>query len=105
MASAYKKLYQGQVPAAATLLYTVPSLTQTIIKHMSLVNTSAGAVTIRLWHDGSANGNAILPPVSLGAGEFGEFDGDVVMEAGDTLYAQAGSANAITLTAHGMEFA
>lgn len=103
MAETFKKLYQGQVPATATTLYTVPAVTQTIVKHIRAVNTSGTARTIRLWHDGTADANAILPPVSLAPGEWAEFDGSILAEAADTISGQASAATAITVTIYGLE--
>lgn len=103
MAETWKKLYQGQVGSSATTLYTVPGATEAIIKHIRAVNTSGTARTIRLWHDGSADANAILPPVELGPGEWGEFDGSILAEAADTISGQAGAATAITVTIYGLE--
>jgi hypothetical protein len=103
MAEAFKKLYQGQVPSSATTLYTVPGSTQAIIKHIRVVNPTGTARTIRLWHDGTADSNAILPPVSIGAGEWAEFDGAILAEAADTISGQAAAASAITVTIYGLE--
>ena len=47
MAETYKKLAQGQLPSSAGTIYTVPSGTSTIIKHIRLVNTDSSARTAR----------------------------------------------------------
>lgn len=103
MADTYKRIYQGQPSTSSGVIYTVPSGTQTIVKSIKVVNTSASATTIKIWHGGSANSNAILPAVSIDAGGFAEFDGTITMAAADTLTAQAGAATAITLTVYGLE--
>lgn len=103
MANTYKKLAQVQAPNSVGAIYTVPASTQTIIKHIRVVNTSGGAVTIKLWHDGTTDSNTILPAVSIAAGEWAEFDGTILMEASDTLQAEASAATSITLTIYGLE--
>ena len=103
MAEAYKKLYQGQPGTSAATVYTVPGSTTAIVKHVRAVNTSGATTTIKLFHDGTADANVILPAVTLGSGEWCEFDGAILMEAADTLAAQAGAATSITLTVYGLE--
>lgn len=105
MASTLKKLGQQTLTGSGTqdTLYTVPGSTQAIVKHISVVNYSASACTIKMWHDGTANSNLILPPVSIDAGGFAEFEGEIVMEAADTLKAEGGAASSITITLHGVE--
>ena len=103
MADTYKRIYQGQLSTASGVVYTVPSGTQAILKSIRIVNTSANATTAKLWNGGSADSNVILPPISIDAGGFGEFDGTLTMTAGDTLVAQAGANSSITLTIYGLE--
>jgi hypothetical protein len=105
MPDAFKKLAQAELAQApsTTTLYTVPAGVQAIIKHMKAVNSTAGAVTVKMWHDGTADVNLILPEVTLQAGEWGEWDGTMVMEAGDTLAGQSDSATAVTVTVYGDE--
>lgn len=103
MAETFKLLYQNQVPSTATTLYTVPSATSTLIKTMRIVNTSASAATIKIWQNGTADANVIMPTVSIDAGGFAEFEGSITMAAADYLSAQAGTATAITLTVWGVE--
>lgn len=65
----YKILYQGQLPAAAATLYTVPASTTAFIKTISVVNNDAGAShQFQLFVDGTANANAITPLVTVPAG-------------------------------------
>ncbi len=105
MADAFKKLAQAELAQAAstTTLYTVPAATEAIIKHIRAVNTTAGAVTVKLWHDGTADVNLILPEVEIEAGAWGEFDGAILMETGDTLVGQSDTATAVTVTVYGDE--
>jgi hypothetical protein len=105
MADAFKKLAQTEVagfPSTSTL-YTVPASTETVIRHIRIVNTSVSDRTIKLWHDGTANSNVILPATTVKAGGWTEFDGTITMETGDTLVGQASAGASLTLTAYGLE--
>lgn len=105
MTDAFKKIAQTQVagsPSTSTL-YTVPAGTQTVIRHIRVVNTAVNDRTLKLWHDGTADSNVILPPTTVKAGGWAEFDGTITMETGDTLIGQASSGSSLTLTAYGLE--
>jgi len=99
----FKKLAQAQPGVAAATLYTVPAATQTVVKQIRAVNTGTVPASIKLWHDGVADVNVILPPVTLQPGEWGEFDGLIVGEAADTFSGLASVAATITVTMYGLE--
>ena len=103
MANTYKKLAQAQMGTSVATRYTVPGGTTTIVKHIRLVNPTGTARTAALWHDGVGDAQAILPPATIPAGGWAEFDGTIIMEAGDTLSDQADAASAITITIYGDE--
>jgi hypothetical protein len=109
MADAFKVLGQAVLAQAAstTTIVTVPASTEAIVKHIRVINNAAGDATVKLWHDtagvGALNITMILPDVTLGAGEWGEFDGTILMEAGDILIGQSDTANAITAVVYGDE--
>lgn len=105
MADKYLKLYQGELPSAATAVYTVGTTagTYVIIKSIRIVNTSGNSVWVKLWHDGLSNPYAILPQTYIDAGGFAEFDGTFTMEPSDTLGAQASAATSLTMTVYGLE--
>jgi len=73
------------------------------VKHITLVNYSVSNRTVKLWHDGNADTNYIMPEVTIQAGGWAEFDGVICMEAADTLKADASAATSITYTIHGLE--
>lgn len=105
MTDTFKKLAQAQ-PAGSpstTTLYTVPSATQTVVRHIRIVNMDTADRTIKLWHDGTADSNVILPATTVKSGGWSEFDGTITMEANDTLIAQASAGSAITVTVYGLE--
>lgn len=99
-----KKLAQAELLIAGAVLYTVPAAIITEIVHMRAVNTSALPASYIMWHDGTADVNMILPATTLLAGYWGEFDGLIEMQTGDTLRASSDTDNAITLTVYGKEF-
>lgn len=103
MTETYKKLYQGQPGTGAAAVYTVPGATSAIVKHVKAVNVSAVPVTIKLFESGTVDANCIVPAITLGAGEFLEWDGTITLAAADTLAAQASAAASITLTINGIE--
>lgn len=107
MTDTFKKLAQAQVAASpsTTTLYTVPASTQTVVRHIRMVNTTGTDRTLKLWHDGTNNVNVILPPTTIKAGGWAEFDGTLTFEASDTLISQASAGSAITVTVYGLEVA
>jgi hypothetical protein len=110
MAETYKKLAQGQLVVTAgteaqKLLYEVatsPSTT-TIIKNMKFVNLGAASNTIKLYHDGVAVGNVILPATNVAAGGYAEYEGTILLEPGDKLNGEASTAAEVTYTIYGLE--
>jgi hypothetical protein len=75
-AETYKRLYQGQPANTATLLYTAPALTQTLVKTITVANPTGGAQTIAFFQAGTAAANALVPPISIDAGGMAVYDGD-----------------------------
>ena len=103
MADTYKKLAQGQAATTVAVVYTVPASTTAMVKQIHIANTSGATVTIKLWQSGTADANIILPAVTLDGGEFGQFDGNLLMETADTLQAESDTATAVTITVYGLE--
>jgi len=99
----YKKLYQGQPTSSIAALYTVPVSTATRITYISVTNTTVTDRTFELYHDGSAATNNILPPSTIVAGGFAEFEGGLLMEAADTLQGKASVSATLTVTIYGIE--
>jgi hypothetical protein len=64
----FKVLAQGQLPAAAGVLYTVPALTSAMVSAMFFGNATASPVTeVKIFVDGTADANLIRPAVILPA--------------------------------------
>jgi hypothetical protein len=107
MTTTPKKLGQMTLTGSGTqdTVYTVPAATSALIKSIHISNFSLANVRITLWHDGIANSNILLPPtVTILAGGFAHFNGNITMETGDTIRAEAGAASSLTITLHGVEF-
>jgi hypothetical protein len=73
------------------------------VRSIKLVNVDAGARTARLWQDGSADVNTILPTTTLDGGGHGEWDGSMILEAADTIQGQADGASLVVCTGYGLE--
>lgn len=99
----FKKLALGLIPSTSAAVYTVPALTQAIIKHIIISNNTASSVTVTLWTGAEADDNIFLAPTALGAGERAEFDGSLVLEAGEVLRHKASTNNVINIRVDGLE--
>jgi hypothetical protein len=101
MPTTYKVLGQSAPSAAtATTLYTCPSLTQTIISTINVVNTAASAadiIRIAVRPDGAtlANQHYIVYGVSLSAGATFTYTGGITIDAADviTVYSTNGTSS------------
>jgi hypothetical protein len=101
MPTNYKVLGQSAPSAAtATTLYTVPSLTQTIISTINVVNThasTADVIRIAIRPDGAtlASQHYIVFGVSLSAGATFTYTGGVTIDAADvvTIYSTNGTSS------------
>jgi len=100
------KLGQAAITVGVTTLYTVPASTRCIVKNLDVINTSAGALTFRIFFVPSAGtagtGNAVFYDFSINAKENIQWTGTQVLNVGDTIQIQA-SGTGITITASGAE--
>lgn len=105
MPEAYAVLAQGELPVAAGILYTVPALTETIVKHIMIVNQTAGALTITMWIDGNTDAELwVSPTFEIPANGAAEWSGSLSLETTVTIRgATAGGANDITYIISGVE--
>lgn len=103
MTDTFHVLAQGQLPASIGTLYTVPAATTAIVKSMSLVNPTGGAVTASLTVNGTGNANQILPAATILAGGWADFEGTLTLAAGNTISGVGGSAASVTYTIYGDE--
>lgn len=104
MADAYKQLYQGQLAATVGTLYTVPSATGTIIRHISVVNNDTVSRTFALYRGGTAATNLITPPAMVVLpGGMQEWDGAMALAATDTIRGIGSVATMLSVTIDGDE--
>ena len=110
MAITNKTLNEGaQLTTSAATYYTAPALTTTVIKKLTITNSTGSTVSVTLYlvpSGGSAGvTNIITSAKAILAGavyEAYECENHVLM-TGDTLQALAGSAASLTLKASGIE--
>jgi hypothetical protein len=99
-----KALGEGQLANTKSTIYTVPGSTQTVVKTITLVNATAGALTVNLYLKAGATSRRICPKdLTLGAGEMLETDRDYTLEDGDLIEGDASSATSIDYTISGIE--
>lgn len=93
----------AQVSNAAATKYTVPASTKTIVRHIHVSNTSAGAVllTMSIGADGAAT--RIFDGYSIAAGTVLDHFCYYVLDAAEVIQALAGTNNILTLTIDGDE--
>lgn len=70
----YKVLYQGQLPTAATTLYTVPASTTAFIRSITVTNNDTAIRSFQFFVNGSAATNAITPLIKLVPGGFATYE-------------------------------
>lgn len=71
----FKVLAQGQIPAVAAAIYTVPGATATLVQRLFLANVTAGTVTLSLYINGVAGTN-LIASFSITANGFAIFAHD-----------------------------
>lgn len=101
MATTSKKLFRGAATTnVATVLYTVPSATTTVVTNLIVANTAATSGTF----DISLAGVKIADDVSVAANTIAVFDFKQVLDATETI---TGGASATTINFHisGVEIA
>lgn len=100
------QLGQAAITTGVTTLYTVPASTRSFVKNLDIVNTSAGALTYRIFlvpSVGTAGtGNALFYDFPINSKENIQWTGTQILNAGDTIQIQASGAG-ITITASGAE--
>jgi len=108
MAETFKHLAQGQLvhtgDADDQELYEAPAGTTTIVGHIRLSNTNAAARTAKLYQNGVAATNVILPTLTIEGGGWAEFTGSIILDAGDKLYGISNSeSTSVTYNLYGLE--
>lgn len=98
------KLGQAAIGVGVSTLYTTPASTRTLVKELSIANTTAAAINVRVYIGSGAagTGNAFLYDVPVPANNTLQYNGIQVMNAGDTIQVSAASVG-LTITASGAE--
>lgn len=80
MADAFKVLARGQLAsAAATTLYTVPALTEGLVKSIILTNASASSITVSVYLNGTTDAYIFgVRSRTLGANETLAWEGETI---------------------------
>jgi len=102
-----KQLGQLALGTSASIIYTVPASTNTIIKEMAICNTSSSAVSVNVYmvpSGGTAGAtNAVISGYSIAANLPAFFTGlNTIIPAGATIQGSA-SASGVTITISGAE--
>lgn len=101
-----KALGDGQLPASKGTLYTVPTSASTIVKLITVVNTSGATVKVNVFLklDGT-NSRQIWPnDVELEAGCKLEDDSAYMLEEGDLIEGDATSSGVVDYVINGAEY-
>lgn len=104
MARIPKRLHgPAQVSNAAATKYTVPSVTKTVIRHIHIENTSAGAVNFTASIGTDAAATRIFDAYPIPASTVLDHFGYYVLEAAEIFQAFASVNNQLVLTIDGDE--
>lgn len=114
MADAYVQLDQQSLTVVGTEVDITGTGTAdgTIVKHIRVVNTDATESTaIRIWQSAGAPLNddtkLIMPTADIAAGGWAEFEGTIILDSGESLWASLenstdATAHDITVTTYGL---
>lgn len=102
MAVSYKVLAQGQLPSSIGTLYTVPALTEAIIKSIRIVNNDGSSRTFSLNVNGTAAANRITGTITLNPEDTYVIE-KLTLGAAETLRGVASVATQLTYTVFGAE--
>lgn len=98
MADAIKRLGKGSITTTETAVYTVPAVTSTVVRHITIANTVGVTVAFTL----KLGTTIVAANVSLDPGEFLDFDTGQFMLTTETIQLQA-SASGLTYYITGVE--
>jgi hypothetical protein len=104
MATTLKNAQAG-LSGAGTQDTLITATVETIVKTINLVNYSGSTIVVKLWVGGTGDTNLILPPTTMDAGDYGIFNGEIVLQATDTLKAESDTASACAVTVSYLEIA
>lgn len=103
MADTLKRIVgPANIPSGTNTLFTGTTAHTYTFKHMTIVNNTAGAITVKLGVGGVADSNLFLPSATIDAGGMAEFNGLLITSGTETIQANA-SATGLTFTASGLD--
>lgn len=92
------------IPAAAGAVLTCPAAHTYTVKTIKIVNTdTASSHTFQLFIGGTAQANAVSPVFTIDAGGEAEWDGLMVLNAGDVMNGIADAATKLYVTFFGLD--
>lgn len=100
-----KTLYHAQPTSSAATLYTVPSSTTTVVRHIRAVNADSVSHTFDLYRNGSTDAARITETIIVPAGGSWEDDVYIALAATDTIQGKADASSKVTLYIGGAEIA
>ena len=98
-----KSLADGQLATSKGTLYTAPADTQAIIKKITLVNTSSGVVSVKLYFKASGGTSRRIYKAILGDEGTGIMNSEVTLEAADIIEGEADTGSTIDYVISGVE--
>lgn len=101
MANTPKQLYVGKPGTTSATVYTVPAATTTIVKNITMVNTTASAATVTV----TANGFDIVSGATINPKDTVSLDLSLVLPAAQVIATFQGTASAINVLISGVEVA
>lgn len=105
MATTPKALYHGQPSNTAATLYTAPSATVTIVRHIRIINPDTSGHTVDLYLNGSTDAHRITETIAVAAGSSWEDDVYIPLAAADTIQGKADASTKVTVFIGGAEIA
>lgn len=99
MAYDVEQVYEGQPPAIAGVLATVPAATKWFSLQVIVCNTTGADATITLGKNGTADADLFVSAAAIAANQTQTIDlgTGLVLQAADTIEGLQGTAGAITL--------
>lgn len=90
------------IPSGTNTLFTGTTAHIYTFKHMTILNNTAGAISVKLGVNGVTDALLFLPYATIEAGGMAEFNGLLITSGTETIQANA-SASGLTFTASGLD--
>jgi hypothetical protein len=105
MTITYLNLANGQLPATAAALYTVPAGASAVVKFITLVNTNTATENVNLFFQkaGSTARRIIPVNLSVSASQSVEINQTITMGAGDAIWGNTTDASVVDYVISGVQ--